>query len=63
MLSDGEFGLFFTKEPGNLATLINYIEVHQPLITDLKKKSRQQIIEKYTWEKITDQYIQLFKSM
>jgi glycosyltransferase involved in cell wall biosynthesis len=63
MLSNGEYGFFFNKEKGKLTELILRIEAHPELLVELRKKARKRIIDNYTWEKITDQYIQLFEGM
>lgn len=63
MLNGDEHGVYFTKERGNLAKLIHYVESDAQKLLDLKEKSRKRIIENYTWEKITNQYIDLFNSL
>lgn len=63
MLNNGEYGYFFTKEKESLKDLINSVDKNQEAINVLSKKSRNRIINNYTWEKITDQYIRLFNSM
>ncbi len=63
MLADGKYGLFFTKEENNLKSLIEQIENNTEQIEHLKNVSRNRIIENYTWEKITDQYIDLFHKL
>jgi len=63
MLNDGEYGLFFSKKTGNLSEVISYIESHDEILDKLRRKSRQQIVDNYTWEKITNQYIELFGKM
>lgn len=63
VLKDGEYGLYFKKDDGNLAAMLNYIEENGNLLATFRVKSRQRIIENYTWEKISDQYLQLFKKM
>jgi len=63
VLKDGEFGIFFTKEPGNLSSLLHKIEERPENIARLKDISRSRIAENYTWEKIADQYRALFEKM
>jgi len=63
MLMDGTYGLFFQKTPGALANLIQQIENDPDSLVYYRDKSRNRIIENYTWEKITDQYDDLFKRM
>lgn len=61
MLNGDEYGVFFTKEPSNLKNMLEFVEKNPERLEILRKKSRQRIIENYTWDKITDQYIELFK--
>lgn len=63
MLLNGEYGMFFTKENNSLNTLINSIDNHSEKINDLRNKSRDRITTNYTWEKITNQYIQAFEEL
>lgn len=63
VLKNGEYGLFFTKEKNNLAKEINRFETTSEILQSFKEKSRNRIIENYTWEKITNQYLQLFRDM
>lgn len=63
MLKQGKYGLFFTKEPDSLKRLIEKVEKDSRKIKELKKISRDRILECYTWEKIIDQYISLFNRM
>ncbi len=63
MLNDGQFGFFFTKEYDDLAGVIHSVEAGPLPLVELRRKSRQRITDNYTWEKITDQYIQLFEQM
>lgn len=63
MLNNEDYGLFFSKEPGNLKTLLHAIEAEPDVLAMYQKKSRNRIIENYTWEKITNQYDILFRQM
>ncbi len=63
MLHNDEYGLFFSKIKNSLATLIHRMEAEPDTLLAYKKKSRVRITENYTWEKITDQYDDLFKGM
>jgi glycosyltransferase involved in cell wall biosynthesis len=62
-LSQDAYGLFFSKETGDLKKTIREIENHGELLHALRLKARQRIRENYTWEKITAQYSLLFKNM
>jgi len=63
VLNDGEYGLFFKKKVGSLRHLISEIEATPALIEEFRNKSQRRILECYTWGKIIDQYIDLFKKM
>lgn len=63
MLNNDEYGLFFSKQCGNLAALIQTIEATPDKLLAYRQKARTRITTTYTWEKITDQYDALFKSM
>jgi len=63
VLKNGEYGLFFTKEKGNLINIIHQAEINETLLSSFREKSRQRITEHYTWEKITQQYLALFREM
>jgi glycosyltransferase involved in cell wall biosynthesis len=63
MLKDWEYGIRFTKAEGNLKKLIDFVDSQKNQMETLRQKSRNRIIENYTWEKITEQYINLFEEM
>lgn len=63
MLADGEYGLFFGKSRSEITRLINTIEADTLLLDEYRQKSRSRIVSNYTWEKITDQYSDLFRSL
>ena len=63
VLKNGEYGLFFLKNPESLKNVICQMEDHPDLLEKLREKSKQRIREHYTWEKITNQYAELFKKM
>lgn len=63
MLNKDEYGLFFNKQPSDLMNLIEHIEKNPAKINELRLKSRKRITDNYTWEKITNQYIELFNKM
>ena len=63
MLKGKEYGLFFSKDHSDLKNLLESVEKNPEVLEDYRKKARQRIIENYTWEKITGQYINLFKEI
>ena len=63
MLAGNRYGLLFNKDTDNLKSLIQRVENQKELLTNLRNKSRRRIIENYTWDKITEQYLTLFRNM
>ena len=63
MLENDKYGVFFSKKENSLSDLIHYVEKHPLLVSELKTKSRERIINNYTWEKILNQYIEVFESL
>jgi glycosyltransferase involved in cell wall biosynthesis len=63
MCEGDKHALYFTKERGNLKQLIGEVETDDSILQKLRASSRNRITENYTWEKITNQYIDLFKKM
>ena len=63
-MCDGDkHALYFNKESGNLKRLIEGVETDDSILKKLRNSSRSRIIENYTWDKITNQYIELFNKM
>ena len=58
----GEDGaLYFTKEDGNLAALLDNLEVYDEVsATTYGYNAKQRINREYTWEKIINDYEELF---
>ena len=63
MCNGNKHAIYFNKSEGHLKKLINYIDTDQNRIIELRNTSRKRIIENYTWEKITEQYIALFRKV
>lgn len=63
MIKNDEYGLFFTKAHDSLKNQIQQIENNPENLGEFRRKSHLRIIENYNWEKITDQYTELFKSI
>lgn len=55
--------IYFSKEKGKLKSIIESVEHDDSLIRRLRETSRERIVQNYTWEKITDQYIELFEKL
>lgn len=63
MCDGNKHALYFTKEENNLKQIIEMTETDDSILQNLRSTSRNRIIENYTWEKITNQYITLFNNM
>lgn len=63
MCDNEKHAIYFTKEEGMLKKIIEDVECNSSIIEPLRNTSRDRIIENYTWEKITEQYISLFNKM
>lgn len=56
-------GLFFPKDVDALAEIIRRIEGDSDLVAELKRRGPQRIEREYTWEKVSDQYNELFREV
>ena len=56
-----ETALYWKKEPGQLAQLIDRIDA-QTEFTELGQSAKENMKENYTWEKIVGEYEDLFLS-
>jgi hypothetical protein len=63
MLQKGKFGLFFKKEPFSITKQINHCEKENIIMDNLRQKSVNGISEKYNWDFVTSQYLEVFKSL
>lgn len=53
--------LYFIKEDGNLASLLDNLEVYDEIAADIySDKAKKRISEEYTWDKIINDYEKLF---
>ena len=53
-------GLYFAKDPADLAALMRRIEADASLVSLLQRKAPIRIKEHYSWDKVSDQYAELF---
>ena len=63
VLDGEEYGLFFKKDKGLLTEKIQQLEKDSQTVYEYRKKSRNRIVENYTWDKITNQYKTLLISL
>ncbi|MCX6121347.1 MAG: DUF1972 domain-containing protein [Ignavibacteriales bacterium] len=63
VLNNTEHGIYFSKDTVEISQLIDKIDNDESTVQVFRDKARRRITERYTWEKITDQYESLFKKM
>jgi len=63
MLQKGKYGLFFKKEQISITSQINYCEKENILVDNFRKESANGITQKYNWDFVTSQYLEVFKSL
>ena len=63
MLQKGNFGLFFKKEYISITSQINFCEKENILIDKFRKESKNGITQKYNWDFVTSEYLEVFKSL
>ena len=63
MLQKGEFGLFFEKNADSVTDLINRSDLAPDEMKALKVNSRNGLTDKYNWDHVTDQYLNVFQEL
>ena len=63
MLQKGKFGLFFKKELISVTKQIDHCEKENILMNKLRQQSVNGITNKYNWDYIARQYLEVFKSL
>ena len=58
-----ETGLFFPKDSKALAELMRRVESDEALVADLRRKAPRRIEQHYSWDKVSDQYEQVFRDV
>jgi glycosyltransferase involved in cell wall biosynthesis len=56
----GDYGIFFERDHEDLARKLQELESHPEVVAEYRRRAPERIREAYTWEKITDQYEELF---
>lgn len=56
-------GLLFPKEAHALAALMLKVEGDAGLVSDLRQRAPRRIRAEYSWDKVSDQYDQLFREV
>jgi glycosyltransferase involved in cell wall biosynthesis len=63
MLQKEKFGLLFKKELFSITNMIDYCEKENIIVEKFRKESVNGITQKYNWDFITSQYLEVFKSL
>ncbi|MCH7407954.1 glycosyltransferase [Belliella sp. DSM 111904] len=63
MLQNGKHGKYFEKNPEAVKTLIHIAESEPDTMQALRDTARAGLTQKYNWDHVTDQYLQVFKSL
>jgi glycosyltransferase involved in cell wall biosynthesis len=63
VLDNGKFGYFFARAVPSLVAAIDRLDASPALAGEMSRRSRQRILDAYTWEKITNQYEDLLKKL
>ena len=63
MLNNDSYGIYFDKNQEAVRRQINYADQHPMEIRQLRQKSQLGITDKYNWDCITDQYLEVFKRL
>jgi glycosyltransferase involved in cell wall biosynthesis len=63
MLQKAKYGLFFKKELISVTNQINYCEKEKLIIDKLREESVKGITNKYNWDFVTKQYLDVFNSL
>ncbi len=63
VLDNGTYGILFDMTPTAITNLINSVELNLTIPEGFRAKARQRIIERFTWERIADQHLELFQKV
>ncbi len=63
MLQNGKHGWYFEKKAEALRTLIEKSEAEPEKMEELRVSARMGLTQKYTWDHVTDQYLEVFDSL
>jgi glycosyltransferase involved in cell wall biosynthesis len=55
-----DYGMFFERDAGDLARRLQELESNPQIVAECRRRAPERIREAYTWEKITEQYEELF---
>ena len=63
MLQNGKHGWFFEKNVASIMTTIEKAEKYPHKIHELRETAREGLTNKYNWEHVTEQYLEVFQQL
>jgi glycosyltransferase involved in cell wall biosynthesis len=63
MLNNDSYGIYFEKNQRAVRQQIDYADQHPEQIKKLSEKSHLGITDKYNWDCITNQYLEVFREL
>ena len=63
VLDEGRYGVFFLKDPQDLAQSVEKCDASEDLVSELRGRGPERIAERYTWDRIVDEYDKLIVGM
>jgi glycosyltransferase involved in cell wall biosynthesis len=63
MLQNGKHGWYFTKDINAVEEVVSKSEAHPEKMETLRSTARSGLTQKYNWEYVTDQYLEVFQGL
>ncbi|MEM7416427.1 MAG: glycosyltransferase, partial [Gemmatimonadota bacterium] len=63
VLNRGRHGVYFEKDPQSLADVVDELERSPGDAEQMRSRARDRITERYTWERVVDEYEVLFSRL
>ncbi|MFD2034391.1 glycosyltransferase [Belliella marina] len=63
MLQNGKHGWYFEKDLNSVVEIVDKAEKKPEEMKKLRETARSGLTQKYNWDHVTDQYLQVFKSL
>lgn len=63
MLQNGKHGWYFSKSPESVSALISKAEKSPDDLDHLRITAREGLTQKYNWDHVTDQYLEVFEGL
>jgi len=63
MLQNGKHGWYFKKDPDSVKCIVENCEADENAMLALRDSARSGLTQKYNWDHVTDQYLEVFKRL